>query len=60
MATQQENKPTEKKSATPAEISKATGEVSALLAPFTAAEQARIIRAAASINGLEANKGGKR
>jgi hypothetical protein len=64
MANQQENKPAEKKAATPAEISKTTAEVAALLAPFSVAEQWRIIQASASINGLPRQQqsagGGKR
>jgi hypothetical protein len=42
--------------ATPAQIAKTTSEVAALLAGYTSHEQARIIRAAAAINGLEQGK----
>ncbi len=58
MATQQDNKPqtSERKAASPAEISKATVEVSALLAGLSPAEQWRVIHAAAAINGIQPPK----
>ena len=58
MATEQKPNTEKPKHASPADIGKATTEVAGLLAGFSADEQARIIRAAAAINGL--NTGSKR
>ena len=54
MAQQQNNdRPVTKAPASPEEIGKASLSVAGLLAQYTTHEQARIIRAAATINGLE-------
>ncbi|HXK19953.1 MAG TPA: hypothetical protein VNG33_19215 [Polyangiaceae bacterium] len=42
--------------ATPAAIGDASVQIAGLLSKFTATEQSRIIRAAATINGLETKK----
>ena len=42
--------------ATPAAIGAASVEIAALLAKFSSTEQSRIIRAAATINGLESKQ----
>lgn len=60
MANEQAPAAEKKPRATQAAISKATADVASKLADFYPDEQARIIRAAAAINGLEGNKGGKR
>lgn len=60
MANEQAPATEKKPRATQAEISKATQAVAGQLCQFYPDEQARIIRAAAAINGLEGNKGGKR
>lgn len=59
MANEQQPAPEKKPRASTATISKATTEVAKLLGEFYPDEQARVIRAAAAINGLE-TKGGKR
>lgn len=59
MATQQQAPQENKKPepATPAAIGAASVEIAAALAKFSADEQGRIIRAAATINGLKVNGG---
>jgi len=57
MAEQQKNQNDNKpQPATPAAIGAASVEIAALLAKFAAPEQSRIIRAAATINGLESKQ----